>query len=98
MGSGLLTAETLFVVGSVRASFWVEQSPANEAPAYRITVERRCENTDKATWTSALRVNDITPAILALKKANDYLKRRTVDPTNVLQRQGPTPRQAPRIP
>ena len=98
MGSGLLTAETLFVVGSVRASFWVEQSPANDAPAYRITVERRCEGTAKPQWTPALRLNDITPAILALKKANDYLKRRAVGPTNGQHRPALVARQAPRIP
>lgn len=98
MGSGLLTTETLFVAGNVRVVYWVEQNPANNAPAHRITVERRRENTNKDAWTAALRVNDITPAILALKKANDYLKRRTPASVNELHRGAPVPNQAPRIP
>ncbi len=61
---------TQFRSGRVRVALWPTHNHVEETPPFNITIERRQENGE---YSGVLLPKDIAKAILALKKAYDYL-------------------------
>jgi len=78
-----LEPEVTFRVGRIRASLWrkhIMDLGTDESP-YWVTLSRsRTAPSIKADTSEALDANDIPQAILALKKAHDYIKKRIQEP------------------
>lgn len=69
--------EVEFRVGEVRVSLWhdpISDPNAKRANSHRVTIERQQASGHSDRYTDVLQANDIPKAILALKKAHDYLE------------------------
>ena len=71
--------EVQFRVGLVRVAIWPVAAVDLNTPehgGYQVTVERQCRFSREREYTDVLDAEDIPKAILALKKAHDYIRGR----------------------
>jgi hypothetical protein len=75
--------EVSFRVGIARASLWRRQIQAEgEKSEYWVTLDRAGTRSELRGEGELLHGQDIPQAILALKKAHDYIKRRPTQASN----------------
>lgn len=78
MHQSLTLPEVRFHVGPVRATLWHQATGA-----YQATLEQQHDQSRRDHYTEVLDATEIPKAILALKKAHDYLKKRETAPEAV---------------
>lgn len=75
--------EVQFRVGEVRAAIWHNPNDNNtNAESYRVTTERQRHTGRNEEYVPVLTGGDITKAIIALKKAHQYIQRRGKEPAD----------------
>lgn len=94
--------EVEFRVGEVRVSLWynfAHGSNDKRGGSRKVTIERQSPPGNRATeYTSVLDSDDIPKAILALKKAHDYIQARGKQPPDAADYQPATTYVEGRIP
>jgi hypothetical protein len=83
VNSTISRPEVQFRVEFVRVALWPASAPPAEALEernYKVTVERQRNAGASQEYTDVLDARDIPKAILALKKAHDYIRNRQRQP------------------
>ena len=100
MTSAMLETEVQFHVGDVRVTLWYDPASCPNGAlgsSHKVTVEQRGP-TGNYEYADVLNASEIPKAILALKKAHDYLKRRDKEGAPALDFHSATERAPERIP
>jgi len=93
--------EKEFKVGAVRAAIWANPRTASDGRSFsshKVMLERVYKDAGGFKSTSSLDVNDIPKAILALKKAYEYLLCAEQERENPPQDEVPIPWASARVP